>query len=489
MDCRPKKNTKVVATLPSDTLTAELVSDLWKLGMDVVRLNTAHMALEELGKAVAIVRSVSPKLAVLVDTKGPNIRTCGIEQDISLKKGEVIRVSGKPGANRVTVNYDPFAEEVPVGSRLVCDDGAAAFRITGKKAGCLIAEALFDCVLRNKKSINVPDVSLHAPALTDRDREFLAGSVKYGVDFIAHSFVRNASDIKEVRKALGKAGKDIAIIAKIENREGVDNLDEILEVADGIMVARGDLGIEIPLEEVPAIQKMMIDKAMHLAKPVITATQMLQSMENSPAPTRAEVSDVANAVYDGTDAVMLSGETAHGRYPREAVAMMSRIAIEAEKAPMQFFTRTRENVPEPDQSAFVIAAAMRSTEFLPVKAIICSTLSSDSARTCSAFRKRIPIIALTPHETTMRKMALNYGVTPVLTYFSESCFDQFDQALHFLKSAESGLKNSDLVAFIAKNSRTVAKNNLLCLATVKELLDGQSTNQAFRGKKSKVVEK
>ena len=465
-----RKYTKIVATIAANAADRAFIADLRSRGMDVVRLNTAHMAPEELEGIVADVRAVSPQLAVMVDTKGPNIRTCGIEADIALKKGATVRISGRPGPDRIAVNYEPFADEVPVGSRIVCDDGAAAFRVTGREDGCLVAEALFDCVVRNRKSINVPDVSLKAPALTDRDREFLAEAVRLGVDFIAHSFVRSAADIHEVRKALGEGGADIGIIAKIENREGVNNVGEILAAADGVMVARGDLGIEIPLEEVPAIQKQIIHAARMQAKPVITAMQMLQSMEDSPVPTRAEVSDVANAVYDGTDAVMLSGETAHGRFPREAVEMMNRIVLQAEAAPMQFFTRLRD-VPEVrKETAYILAAAMRSVDFLPVRAILCSTLSGVSARACSAVRERVPVYALTPRASVMRRLALSYGVFPLLSELDSSREGQLARMTQCLRDECADLGGGDLVMMLAKHSDKASRNNLCCLATVDELL-------------------
>jgi len=460
------KFTKIVATLSGSGITAELVRDLEERGMNVVRFNTAHMSVEEFENAVGIVRSVSPYLAVLVDTKGPNIRTCGIRAPVEIAKGGRIRVSGVPGGEGFCVNYAPFADEVPVGSRIVCDDGAAAFDVVGKEGDGLVLEACFASVIRDRKSVNVPNVSLKAPALTDKDRVFIREAVRLGVDFIAHSFVRSAADVAEVRRELGEAGKDVAVIAKIENREGVDNLDAILDAADGIMVARGDLGIEIPLEEIPAIQKMMIRRAMEKAKPVITATQMLQSMEESPLPTRAEVSDVANAVYDGTDAVMLSGETAHGRFPLEAVAMMSRIVAQAESAPKQFQMKLDKVPASGREAAYVIDAALGSCDYLPVKAVICSSLTGRSARACSTTRKRVPVVAATPRETTMRRLALSYGVFPVLADFSE---DPFRQAADAIRIVKEHLRDDDLVAILGKHSQAVSRTNVCCLARLRDL--------------------
>jgi len=460
------KFTKIVATVSGSDCTSEFIKDLEARGMNVVRLNTAHMSPAEMENVIGIVRSVSPWLAVMVDTKGPNIRTCGITTPVKVKKGAKVLLSGVPGKGVICVNYAPFASEVPVGSRIVCDDGAAAFDVVDKEGDNLVLRACFDCVVPDRKSINVPNVSIKAPALTAKDKLFLKESVRLGVDLIAHSFVRNAADIAAVRKALGKAGKEIAIIAKIENREGVDNIDEILQAADGIMVARGDLGIEIPLEEVPGIQKMLIHKAMDAAKPVITATQMLQSMENSPAPTRAEVNDVANAVYDGTDAVMLSGETAHGKYPREAVEMMNRIVTQAEKAPSRFFTKLQE-VPEKERrTAYIINAAVSACDHLPVKAIACTTLSGVSARVCSATRKRVPIVVSTPNPVVMRQLALSYGVFPVLAEFSEDIVVQAKEALVVLRKH---LRRKDLVMVLMKHRPKAKRNNTCCLVPLEEL--------------------
>lgn len=470
MDQNGLKKTKIVATVAGGA-SEDFLRSLMEAGMDVVRLNSAHMTVNDLAEMVRRIRCVSPKLAIMLDTKGPNIRTCGIAAEIPLRRGDQIAISGVPGEGRIAVNYPAFAEEVPTGVTLVCDDGAAAFRVINKKDDTLIAEAMFDCIMRDKKSINVPNVELNPPSLTEKDRMFLAAAVELGVDWIAHSFVRNAEDIKAVRAALGDAGSEIGIVAKIENRQGVRNLQEILLAADGVMVARGDLGIEIPLEEVPAIQKAIIHAAMSCAKPVITATQMLQSMETSPVPTRAEVSDVANAVYDGTDAVMLSGETAHGQFPREAVAVMKRIILEAEKAPRQYFTRLID-VPESGsmQTKYILRSAVHAADFLPVKAIICSTLRGISARLCSAMRPKVLIYAPTPDEKTMRRLALSYGVVPLLSEFQDSVTQLHQHTLQVVAKSPHGLQDEDLVVMLDRHSNAASRNNLCCIATWGEML-------------------
>ncbi len=467
------KFTKIVATVSGATCTRALLEQLYMHGMDVARLNTAHMKIEEMERIVADARSISPDLAVMVDTKGPNIRTCNLpDKGLSLKQGDIVKISGRPGNDgRIQVNYDSFTEEVPVGSRIICDDGANKFKVTGKDGDCLLAEVQFDSIVCNRKSVNVPDVSIKAPALTDKDRLFIAAAVRMKCDFIAHSFVRSAADIQEVRNALGEEGKDIGIIAKIENREGVDHIQEILQAADGIMVARGDLGIEIPLEEVPLIQKRLIHEARKFAKPVITATQMLQSMETSPLPTRAEVSDVANAVYDGTDAVMLSGETAHGQYPLEALSMMCSIVLEAERAPEDFFPHLKEIPDWNRETAYILASAVGAADVMPVKIIVCSTLNGLSARICSAMRRRVLILAPTPGENSMRKLALSYGVFAVTTEYTESPEVQNMQALDVLMSRYDNFNGDDLVVILGKHSPNVKRNNLLCISTIDEFKD------------------
>ncbi len=464
------KRTKIVATIAGKACTSDFIRDLWQRGMDVVRLNTAHITVEELSVAVAAVRSVSPAIAILVDTKGPNIRTSGIPAEgISLKKGELVSISGKEGAASICVNYPSFVREVPIGSRIICDDGAAGFKVVQKEEENLILETAFDCVVYNRKSINVPNVHLNAPALTEKDKLFLSAAIECDIDFIAHSFVRGAEDIAAVREYLGERGKNIRIIAKIENREGVDNLEEILDAADGIMVARGDLGIEIPLEEVPAIQKRLIHAAMEHAKPVITATQMLQSMENALSPTRAEVSDVANAVYDGTDAVMLSGETAHGKHPCEAVETMARIVLQAENDSPQFITSLKR-IPESSLStAYILDAAVNATKKLPVKAIVCGTSSGRSALVCSAVRPSVPLLATTPDAKVARQLSLSYGVFPARTEFTANPEEQAMQTLEILRSLALDFMDTDMIVIISKNDAEIARNNLICLISVGEL--------------------
>lgn len=325
-------------------------------------------------------------------------------------------------------------------------------------------------MLKNHKSVNVPDVELNTEALTEKDRRFIANAIELELDYIAHSFVRNAADIAAVRELLDAGKSPVRIIAKIENRQGVKNIDEILRAADGIMVARGDLGIEIPLEEVPLIQKELIRSCRKAGKPVITATQMLQSMQENPLPTRAEVNDVANAVYDGTDAVMLSGETAQGRYPVEAVSMMNRIVEEAEKSSAGFFNHIDGVDTGGDREYdFMIRTAVDAAERLPIRAIVCNTAEGKSARCCAAYRPPVPVYALSYRRCVVRQLALVYGVYAEYNEFMESTVELSKETARRL-IAEKRLRPEDKVVMLSKNSQARETNNLLCLGEVREFV-------------------
>lgn len=467
---REMKFTKIVATVNASTCTPELLLALYKNGMDVVRFNTAHMDVSELEHAVTLVREVSEKIAIMVDTKGPNIRTGNLDAPLPLSKGERVYVTGRPAAESeaVQVNYAAFAEEVPPGSRIVCDDGAVELHVLERRGEMLLCEAVHDGVLKNHKSVNVPDVELNADTLTEKDRLFIEYAIRHEIDYIAHSFVRNAADVETVRALLDAKKSPIRIIAKIENRQGVKNIAGILKAADGIMVARGDLGIEIPLEEVPLIQKELIRSCRKAGKPVITATQMLQSMQENPLPTRAEVNDVANAVYDGTDAVMLSGETAQGRYPVEAVSVMNRIVEETEKSSQGFFNHIDGVDTEGDREYdFMIRTAVGAAEALPLRAIVCNTAEGKSARCCAAYRPLVPIYALSYHRCVVRQLALVYGVYAEYNEFMESTVELGKETARRL-IAEKWLRPEDKVVMLSKNSLARETNNLICLGEVRE---------------------
>ncbi|MDP4277837.1 MAG: pyruvate kinase, partial [Bacteroidota bacterium] len=331
------KHTKIVATISDKRCDVEFLQALFDAGMNVVRMNSAHLNEEGFRKIITNVRTVSSEIAILMDTKGPEIRTT-INQDdkeIMVKTGELIHFAGDPSktttAECINCTYSNLVKDINPGIDLLIDDGEIDLKVIDKTADYLICEAQNDGLIGSRKSINIPGVRINLPSLTEKDKKNILLAIDYQVDFIAHSFVRSKQDVLAIQEILDDNVSPIKIIAKIENQEGVDNIDEILEVAYGVMVARGDLGIEVPQEKIPGIQRMLIRKCVQAKKPVIVATQMLHTMIEHPRPTRAEVTDVANAIYYRTDALMLSGETAYGKYPVEAVQTMAKIAEEAEK--------------------------------------------------------------------------------------------------------------------------------------------------------------
>lgn len=331
------KHTKIVATVSDQRCDVAFVEALYKAGMNVVRLNTAHMMEEGLTRVVNNVRTVSDRIGILMDTKGPEVRTTTTvnKEPIPFKTGEIVKVIGNPDQETshdcICVSYKNFVNDLAIGSDILIDDGDLEMKVTGKSGDCLLCEIQNDATLGSRKSVNVPGVRINLPSLTEKDRNNILWAIDHDLDFIAHSFVRNKQDVLDIQRILDERNSPIKIIAKIENQEGVDNIEEILEVAYGVMIARGDLGIEVPAEKIPGIQRMLIRKCVEVKKPVIVATQMLHSMINNPRPTRAEVTDIANAIYYRTDALMLSGETAYGKYPIEAVQTMTKVAREARR--------------------------------------------------------------------------------------------------------------------------------------------------------------
>ena len=328
------KQTKIVCTIAHNRCKQDFIKSLFDAGMNVARLNTAHIEIEDAAVIVKNLRAVSDRIGILIDTKGPEVRIRDLNEPLSVTAGETIHVSADDQPEHgFCVNYDAFVNDVPVGSDLRIDDGEIHLTVDKKEKNYLVCKVTNSGEIKNRKSVNVPGVNMKMPSLTNKDAKFVEWAAKNEIEFIAHSFVRNRDDVMAIQSILDRLKSPVKIIAKIENREGIDNLESILDAAHGVMVARGDLGIEVPAEEVPNIQKKMITTSIQKVKPVITATQMLHSMIDNPRPTRAEVSDVANAIYDGTDALMLSGETAYGKYAVEAVQTMTNIArkVEAEK--------------------------------------------------------------------------------------------------------------------------------------------------------------
>ncbi len=468
------KQTKIICTLADDRCEPDFIKQLIESGMDVVRLNTAHMDIASAEKIVANVRAVSNRVGILLDTKGPEVRTCNLKNPLQIKTGDQIEIGvTRTPENGFQVSYSGFADEVPPGSRVLIDDGLIALLVNRKTSDSLICTALNDGEIKNKKGVNVPGVQLDLPTLTEKDAEFIDWATRNPVDFIAHSFVRCREDVLSIQGILDLRRSPIKIIAKIENHEGVKNLESILDVAYGIMVARGDLGIEIPAEEVPGVQKQMIKTCIRRIKPVITATQMLQSMVDNPRPTRAEVSDVANAIYDGTDAIMLSGETAYGKFPLEAVQMMAKIAktVESQKESLLATLPVYEQSAEVMPRNHLAKAAVSCAAALPVKAIITSTNAGITARICASYRGNIPILALSENMSTVRQLSLSYGVYSAKIAVSQTTDDELVRVCLRKMLDEKQIGLNDLIVFVGGGNQQASQHtNLLQIETPAILL-------------------
>lgn len=418
-------------------------------------------------------RQVSEKIALLMDTKGPEIRTTKSESDISLKMGEIVRLKGDPSGKTtkalIYVSYANIANDVGEGVHILFDDGEIDLIVRSVEDGILHCEVLNNGILGSKKSVNVPGVRINLPSLTERDIEFIDYAIEKDIDFIAHSFVRNADDVKAIQTILDERDSPIKIIAKIENQEGVENIDEILEVVHGVMVARGDLGIEIPQEKIPLVQRQLIRKCVEAKKPVIVATQMLHSMIKNPRPTRAEVTDVANAIYYRTDAIMLSGETAYGAYPVEAVETMSRIAREVEDA-----KDSRNDIPvdlvRNDITAYLADTAVEASKELPIKAVLTDSLTGKTARYLAAFRGAQPVVALCYNKRVGRELSLSYGVYPRLTEPGSSKSDIMHKTVAKLKK-KGILDDNDLVAYLGGSFGIGGGTTYLEIITVDGLIN------------------
>ena len=411
------KRTKIVATISDKRCEIGFLRELYEAGMNVVRLNTAHQTLDEAMKVVRNVRAVSDQIALLIDTKGPEVRTCDIVVPVRVEKGEIIFMTGDRtlvAEKLIHVSYEHFVRDVQIGDKILVDDGDVELIVRDKKENCLELEASNPGEIKDKKSINVPGVNMHLESLSDKDRKFIQFAMDNKLDFIAHSFVRNKQDVMEIQQILDEQHSNIKIIAKIENQEGVNHIDEILDHVYGVMVARGDLAIEIDAVKIPLIQRYIVNKCIESKKPVIIATQMLHTMIDHPRPTRAEVSDIANAVFSGPDAIMLSGETAYGDYPLEAVKVMSRVAEANESILPPDANRNLVRINN-EITAALARVAVRMTTMLPIKAIVVDTNSGRTARYLSAFRGGLPVYARCYDEHVMRELALSFGVRP---YFS-----------------------------------------------------------------------
>lgn len=453
------KKTKIICTMGPNEDDRQVMLELAKNGMDIARFNFSHGTHEEQKERLDQLKSVREELnlpiAALLDTKGPEIRT-GLLKDgnkVILKEGSAFTLTTRQIEGDDTIchiNYSGLPEDVSSGSRILIDDGLIELKVEnveGSEIHCLVING---GELGQRKGVNVPNVKIKLPALTEKDKEDIWFGIEQGFDFIAASFVRSADAIVEIKQMLEVAGSGIKVIAKIENQEGIENLDSIIEASDGIMVARGDLGVEIPAEKVPYLQKTIIRKCNEACKPVITATQMLDSMIRNPRPTRAEVTDVANAVYDGTDVIMLSGETAMGKYPVEALKMMVQVAEEAESH-LDYGEYQARNVSSANRrniSNAVCFASVSTAHDLEAEAIVAPSISGFTARLLSKYRPKTKIIGLSPSAGAVRQMQIYWGVTPFMAKRAESTDILIASSVDLLKEKKI-LKSGDLAVVTA----------------------------------------
>lgn len=443
------RKTKIICTLGPAVDSDERITQIINAGMDCARLNFSHGTHEEqevrLNRVRRIAGELNRHIPILLDTKGPEIRLKDFEGgSVIVEKGSLFTFDTDketPGTKeRIGLTYDKLAKNVEVGTRILVDDGKIDLKVTAIKGSKVICKVVTGGKLSNHKSINIPNVEIPMPYLNDVDKSDLLFGIEHNVEYIAASFVRCADDLKKLRKFLkDNGGQDIKIISKIENGQGINNFDEILELSDGIMVARGDMGVEINFEKIPAIQKMMIEKCNREGKIVVTATQMLESMTENPRPTRAEVSDVANAIYDGTTVIMLSGESAAGRHPVEAARTMANIAVNAENT-INYYEKYVDSSAdmEPNLKNAICASAYNAAKYLDAKAIVVLTRSGATANILSRFHPECPVIAATISERGRNQLNLVWGITPVAA-------ENLDSADKFVEYAVSKAVESRLV--------------------------------------------
>ncbi|MEC1262810.1 pyruvate kinase [Bacillus swezeyi] len=475
------RKTKIVCTIGPASESIEKLTQLMEAGMNVARLNFSHGDFEEHGARIQNIREAASKLGkdigILLDTKGPEIRTHTMENgSIELESGSQLIVSMDEvigTTEKISVTYDGLIHDVSKGSTILLDDGLIGLEVTEVNADKreIVTKVMNSGTLKNKKGVNVPGVSVNLPGITEKDAKDIVFGIEQGVDFIAASFVRRPSDVLEIRELLEEhKATDIQIIPKIENQEGVDNIDRILEVSDGLMVARGDLGVEIPAEEVPLVQKELIKKCNALGKPVITATQMLDSMQRNPRPTRAEASDVANAIFDGTDAIMLSGETAAGNYPVEAVQTMHNIASRSEEAlnHKKILSARSKQVGMSITDAIGQSVAHTAIN-LEVSAIVTPTESGHTARMISKYRPQAPIVAVTVNDSVSRKLSLVFGVFATSGQNHSSTDEMLENAVQ--KSLDTGIvHHGDLIVITAGAVGEAGTTNLMKVYVVGDIV-------------------
>ena len=452
------RKTKIVCTVGPSTKSEEMLEKIMLKGMNVTRLNFSHQTRKEHKKMIDSIKKVREKLnlpvSIMLDTKGPEIRTGDFENgEVEIKEGSefILTTRNILGNNKITnITYKNLPNDIDIGNKILIDDGLIELEVIEKNDTDIKCMVKNGGTIKNHKGVNVPDVQVNLPAITEKDIEDIKFGIENELDFIAASFIRRATDVIQIRKILEENnGEHIQIISKIENREGVENIDDIIKVSDGIMVARGDLGVEIPPEEVPIVQKMIIKRCNEAGKPVITATQMLDSMMRNPRPTRAEVTDVANAILDGTDAIMLSGETAAGKYPEESIQTMNNIAIKTESSLDYAELLKNKTIGRDITITNAISHATCSTaQDLGAAAIVTPTSSGYTAVAVSKYRPQAPIIATTPDESVMRRLSLVWGVYPLKSKHVETTDDIIDSSVE--ATLEKGyLKQGDLIVITA----------------------------------------
>lgn len=457
------RKTKIICTL--GPATEEILPELMLAGMNVARMNFSHGSHEEhkvrIDAVKATRKSLGLPVGIMLDTKGPEIRIKTFKDGkIEIQDGQTFVLTTREvegDDNIVSLTYEGLPGDVKPGTRLLIDDGLVAFDVVEVKNGTdIVCKALNGGPLSNRKSVNVPGIKLNMPYVSEKDRQDIEFGLEQGIDFIAASFVRTAQDVRDIKEIIAKSGKKgVEIIAKIENMEGVNNVEEILDEAHGVMVARGDLGVEVAFEELPKIQKKLIKICISRGKRVITATQMLESMAKNPRPTRAEVSDVANAVYDGTSAIMLSGETSVGKYPVETVKTMSMIAENAEETIHYDRRRVTRlefqniDVSGDDKTNAIAHATCSTTADLHAKCIVAFTESGSTAKAVSSFRPGAPIIGATPNETTFHRLTMSWGVIPMLVEKSPSSGTELYHSSANAAAKALGLKENDIITVTA----------------------------------------
>ena len=439
------RKTKIICTLGPSTDNDNILRELIRSGMDVARFNFSHADHEEhlarLNKIKLLREELNVPVATLLDTKGPEIRIGTFKENkkIHLKEGQTFTLTTRPiegDEAQVSITYPNLIYDIDPGTTILIDDGLIEMTVLEMTPTDIICKVKNSGIISNKKGVNVPGIHLSMPFISDKDREDILFGIKHNFDFIAASFVRTAEDIRDIRKMLNKHNSQTKIIAKIENLQGVDNIDEIIEMADGIMIARGDMGVEMPYEDLPSIQKTIIKKVYNAGKQVITATQMLDSMIKNPRPTRAETTDVANAIYDGTSAIMLSGETAAGAYPLEALRAMVRITLRTE-ADIDYKKRFRilDHVGDPDITDAISRATVTTAHDLNAKMIITVTTSGKTARMISRYRPACMIMGCSTDPVVCRQLNLAWGIKPLLIAVEHDTFELFDHAIEAVEKA------------------------------------------------------